>query len=247
MSLLMLAQAADFVEYQKDCKARGEDPVDHNTFSKLCAANPDGLHNLFQQPIEPRKTQPTPTSHSSPEDSRERRRSSSGLGKESSLEHPGITREVHNKLEKNRRAHLKECFEILRKTLPNLDDRKTSNLSILRNAHRYIQTLKRKERDSEHELEQVNNYTVPDEEDDNETTTTASECGSLNDFDDNEEQNSAALNSSISSNFANSSSSSTASSVLVGPISSVSASLDFLSWKVEKMSRSVQKIRCDGL
>lgn len=47
------------------------------------------------------------------------------------------TREVHNKLEKHRRAHLKECFDFLKKQLPtNLDEKKTSNLSILHSALR---------------------------------------------------------------------------------------------------------------
>lgn len=50
------------------------------------------------------------------------------------------TREVHNKLEKNRRAHLKECFEQLKKNLPQMqDEKKTSNLSILGNACRHVQ------------------------------------------------------------------------------------------------------------
>ncbi|CAF94532.1 unnamed protein product, partial [Tetraodon nigroviridis] len=49
------------------------------------------------------------------------------------------TREVHNKLEKNRRAHLKECFETLKKNIPNIEEKKTSNLSVLRSALRYIQ------------------------------------------------------------------------------------------------------------
>lgn len=50
------------------------------------------------------------------------------------------TREVHNKLEKNRRAHLKECFEALKKQLPiTPDEKKTSNLSILGAAIRHIQ------------------------------------------------------------------------------------------------------------
>ncbi|XP_069768251.1 max-binding protein MNT isoform X2 [Narcine bancroftii] len=65
------------------------------------------------------------------------------------------TREVHNKLEKNRRAHLKECFETLKKNIPNLDDKKTSNLSVLRSALRYIQTLKRKEKEYEHVMERL--------------------------------------------------------------------------------------------
>uniref|UniRef100_A0ABD2W502 BHLH domain-containing protein n=1 Tax=Trichogramma kaykai TaxID=54128 RepID=A0ABD2W502_9HYME len=49
------------------------------------------------------------------------------------------TREVHNKLEKNRRAHLKECFETLKKQLPPSDDKKASNLAILHQSLRYIQ------------------------------------------------------------------------------------------------------------
>ncbi|KAJ2942941.1 hypothetical protein O0L34_g15131 [Tuta absoluta] len=66
------------------------------------------------------------------------------------------TREVHNKLEKNRRAHLKECFELLKRQLPaTLDDKKTSNLSILGSAIRYIQVLRRKERECEHEMERL--------------------------------------------------------------------------------------------
>ncbi|XP_003728085.2 uncharacterized protein LOC100889261 [Strongylocentrotus purpuratus] len=66
-------------------------------------------------------------------------------------------REVHNKLEKNRRAHLKDCFENLRNTVPNMEDKKakTSNLSILRGALRFIQVLTRKERELEHELDRL--------------------------------------------------------------------------------------------
>ncbi|XP_063219284.1 uncharacterized protein LOC134529305 isoform X2 [Bacillus rossius redtenbacheri] len=66
------------------------------------------------------------------------------------------TREVHNKLEKNRRAHLKECFEILKKQLPPCpDEKKSSNLSILHSALRHIQSLRRKEREFEHEMERL--------------------------------------------------------------------------------------------
>ncbi|XP_062711826.1 uncharacterized protein LOC109429483 isoform X3 [Aedes albopictus] len=66
------------------------------------------------------------------------------------------TREVHNKLEKNRRAHLKECFESLKKQLTlQPDEKKTSNLSILHAAIRHIQVLKRKEREYEHEMERL--------------------------------------------------------------------------------------------
>ncbi|XP_072318889.1 max-binding protein MNT [Eucyclogobius newberryi] len=65
------------------------------------------------------------------------------------------TREVHNKLEQNRRAHLKGCFETLKKNIPNVDEKKTSNLSVLRSALRYIQTLKRKEKEYEHDMERL--------------------------------------------------------------------------------------------
>lgn len=42
-----------------------------------------------------------------------------------------------------RRAHLKECFETLKRNIPNVDDKKTSNLSVLRTAlHRYIQVCR---------------------------------------------------------------------------------------------------------
>uniref|UniRef100_A0A3B3UR74 Max-binding protein MNT n=1 Tax=Poecilia latipinna TaxID=48699 RepID=A0A3B3UR74_9TELE len=54
-----------------------------------------------------------------------------------------------------RRAHLKECFETLKKNVPNVDEKKTSNLSVLRSALRYIQTLKRKEKEFEHEMERL--------------------------------------------------------------------------------------------
>ncbi|XP_044763104.1 max-binding protein MNT [Coccinella septempunctata] len=66
------------------------------------------------------------------------------------------TREVHNKLEKHRRAHLKECFDILKKQLPaSPDEKKTSNLNILHSAIRYIHILRKKERDLEQEMERL--------------------------------------------------------------------------------------------
>lgn len=49
------------------------------------------------------------------------------------------TREVHNKMEKNRRAQLKDCFEQLRKQLPPTEnEKKPSNLAILGSACRNI-------------------------------------------------------------------------------------------------------------
>lgn len=77
----------------------------------------------------------------------ERRRRPGGAG----------TRETHNKLEKNRRAHLKECFDILKREVPSLEDKKTSNLNILRSALKHIQTLKKRERDYEAERDLLKN------------------------------------------------------------------------------------------
>uniref|UniRef100_W8BPL3 Max-binding protein MNT n=2 Tax=Ceratitis capitata TaxID=7213 RepID=W8BPL3_CERCA len=67
------------------------------------------------------------------------------------------TREVHNKLEKNRRAHLKECYEQLKNQLPLKEDerKKTSNLAILGEAIKYVKTLKKQDQDLEAEVEQL--------------------------------------------------------------------------------------------
>lgn len=100
-------------------------------------------HALLPQPA-----QPSPVARASPPDdlrNLDNKKRPGGAG----------TREVHNKLEKNRRAHLKECFETLKKNIPNVDEKKTSNLSVLRSALRYIQTLKRKEKEYEHEMERL--------------------------------------------------------------------------------------------
>lgn len=66
------------------------------------------------------------------------------------------TRESHNKLEKNRRAQMRSCFETLKKHLPKgQEEKKTSNLSILSSAYAYINTLKRADKEGEHELERL--------------------------------------------------------------------------------------------
>ncbi|XP_037914543.1 mucin-17 isoform X3 [Hermetia illucens] len=67
------------------------------------------------------------------------------------------TREVHNKLEKHRRAHLKECFEQLKVQLQLHDEerKKTSNLAILGAAYRHVMSLKKKGRELEQQVEQL--------------------------------------------------------------------------------------------
>ncbi|XP_039987641.1 max-binding protein MNT isoform X2 [Xiphias gladius] len=68
---------------------------------------------------------------------------------------PDDGRQLDNKKRPGGRAHLKECFETLKKNIPNIDEKKTSNLSVLRSALRYIQTLKRKEKEYEHDMERL--------------------------------------------------------------------------------------------
>ena len=61
------------------------------------------------------------------------------------------TREVHNRLEKNRRAHLKACFDELAGEC-DLDPRKASNLMVIRSAYKCIMALRRQEREQEKNL-----------------------------------------------------------------------------------------------
>jgi len=61
------------------------------------------------------------------------------------------TREVHNRLEKNRRAHLKACFDELAGEC-DLEPRKASNLMVIRSAYKCIMALRRQEREQEKNL-----------------------------------------------------------------------------------------------
>ncbi|XP_075154717.1 mnt isoform X5 [Haematobia irritans] len=69
------------------------------------------------------------------------------------------TREVHNKLEKNRRAHLKECYEALKNqlSLKDEDRRKTSNLAILGEALRCVQSYQKQNQELEAKWEHLAN------------------------------------------------------------------------------------------
>ncbi|VDI36358.1 MAX-binding protein [Mytilus galloprovincialis] len=133
MSLETLLEAAEYLEWRNKPKTRGdstsEDP--HGYSSRVGNDSDD-----------------SPESSNSGKyadgDEREKRRAG-GAG----------TREVHNKLEKNRRAHLKECFDYLKKQIPTLEDKRTSNLGILRGSLRYIQALRRKEKEYEFEMQRL--------------------------------------------------------------------------------------------
>lgn len=72
-----------------------------------------------------------------------------GVGRSSSDYVNENTRQTHNKLEKNRRAVLKDCFESLKKQIPSSEDRRSSNLDVLQMAVKYVQTLKMKSKELE--------------------------------------------------------------------------------------------------
>lgn len=66
-------------------------------------------------------------------------------------------RELHKTLEKNRRAHLRHCFELLKAELPSSEcvDRKTSHINIIKSAIRYVLTLREQEANLDSELQRL--------------------------------------------------------------------------------------------
>ncbi len=62
---------------------------------------------------------------------------------------------LHNTLEKNRRAHLKECFENLQNELPQYKEKKATNLCILNYTVKYLEQHKRKDKENELERERL--------------------------------------------------------------------------------------------
>jgi len=104
-----------------------------------------------QQPPPPQELPPVPRQPVSTLPSRSVRERQENLSKEEIKRTSSSTREVHNRLEKNRRAHLKMCFDELAIEC-NLDPKKTSNLTVIRSAYKYTMTLKRKERENERSM-----------------------------------------------------------------------------------------------
>jgi len=102
---------------------------------------------------------PTPSSNSGESNckpvnslaSRATRERHENLSKEEIKRTSSSTREVHNRLEKNRRAHLKMCFDELAIEC-NLDPKKTSNLTVIQSAYKFTMSLKRKDRENERNL-----------------------------------------------------------------------------------------------
>ncbi|KAJ9574531.1 hypothetical protein L9F63_008304, partial [Diploptera punctata] len=173
MSLETLLEAARYVELQEaqrlqqsssiSSSSRGvneEEPATGGFLSFSAAAAPPpppppAASSSQHQPPPPPPSRPAHHQHVSNGGHTPQQPLDSDDSKEFQKRAAG-TREVHNKLEKNRRAHLKECFELLKRQLPvTQDEKKSSNLSILHSALRHIQTLRRKEREFEHEMERL--------------------------------------------------------------------------------------------
>lgn len=103
-----------------------------------------------QQPP-PQELTPAPRQAAPTLPSRSVRERQENLSKEEIKRTSSSTREVHNRLEKNRRAHLKMCFDELAIEC-SLDPKKTSNLTVIRSAYKYTMGLKRKERENERSM-----------------------------------------------------------------------------------------------
>ncbi|ESP04131.1 hypothetical protein LOTGIDRAFT_237546 [Lottia gigantea] len=142
MSLDTLLEAAEYIEWSAHSKTRetGSPEGEIMTFikSEMDEEHEDDGNSSLDGSLE---------GHHQFDDNNKEKRRAGGAG----------TRETHNKLEKNRRAHLKECFDLLKVQVPYMEEKKTSNLSILRGALKFIQNLKRKERDLEKDLQSLSN------------------------------------------------------------------------------------------
>lgn len=79
--------------------------------------------------------------------------SDKGLLSEATSRH----RELHKTLEKNRRAHLRSCFEQLKLELPKTEyaEKKYSHINIIHYAIRYINQLKKAESEHKEELNKL--------------------------------------------------------------------------------------------
>lgn len=77
--------------------------------------------------------------------------------KNTSNESTSRHRELHKTLEKNRRAHLRSCFEQLKLELPKSEyaEKKYSHINIIHYAIRYIHQLKKIELDHKEELDKL--------------------------------------------------------------------------------------------
>ncbi len=92
-------------------------------------------------------TDKTPTDKPAEKSDKPSAENSSGSGKVATS-----TRELHNQLEKNRRAQLKLCFEELAGECQIDPKTKASNLTVIRTAYKVVMGLRRDERENEKEI-----------------------------------------------------------------------------------------------
>lgn len=81
------------------------------------------------------------------EESTARKRTSRNRQKKPSSYSLARSRTTHNLLEKNRRAQLRDCLEVLRQHVPLPD--KLTTLALLQSARKYIESLQQKEKDDD--------------------------------------------------------------------------------------------------
>ncbi|EDO43159.1 predicted protein [Nematostella vectensis] len=69
--------------------------------------------------------------------------------KKSARRSPSYSRTTHNQLEKNRRAHLRDCLELLKELVPAPPEhQKATTLALLQSAQQYIQVLQTSEKEA---------------------------------------------------------------------------------------------------
>ncbi|KXJ14617.1 Max-interacting protein 1 [Exaiptasia diaphana] len=69
--------------------------------------------------------------------------------KKSTRRSPSYSRTTHNQLEKNRRAHLRDCLELLKDLVPSPPEhQKATTLALLQSAQQYIKVLQASEKEA---------------------------------------------------------------------------------------------------
>ncbi|KAK3723799.1 hypothetical protein QZH41_019477, partial [Actinostola sp. cb2023] len=69
--------------------------------------------------------------------------------KKSTRRSPSYSRTTHNQLEKNRRAHLRDCLELLKDLVPSPPEhQKATTLALLQSAQQYIKVLQTSEKEA---------------------------------------------------------------------------------------------------
>jgi len=121
-----------------------------HTYSSSAPTRPLSLSGNVSNQLN--KSAPTATTGRTPR----RRTKSQSLGNgEKDLDAFKRHRELHKTLEKNRRDHLRNCFELLRIELPQTKYSKSSHINIIYCALRHIQQLKQAAIEGDIEIEKL--------------------------------------------------------------------------------------------